>query len=380
MATEACRGCLRRSWLLSELGVVLDYRGRDPGRLFALLSLADQTLIDAVAGRRRAEVRERWERFEVDELPAAAGVRTTCGHRENSAVGLGRVALAPRALHFSGGDERLRSLARQPAVAIVGSGRASDYGMEVARSLARGLAASGVTVVSGFGEGIAAAVHDGTLAGRGRPMATTAGGVDVCRPSHRRALYERVHREGCLVGELPCGFRQRRWCGLASTRVVAALAAVTVVVEANASERELAPARAARTFGATVAAVPGRVTTRTAQGTCGLLMEGAPLVRDAGDVLDLLHDARATGDERRHGTARPPAKRTGGQARLEPRLGELLERVGAGRDTLGRLTGEGADAQETMLGLSELELMGLLGRGDGGRYVVRERLADERQG
>jgi hypothetical protein len=65
----------------------------------------------------------------------------------------------------------------------------------------------------------------------------------------------------------------------------------------------------------------------------------------------------------------------GEPTRLEPRLQTMLEQVGAGRDTPGRLTATGGDPSETLLALTELELMGLLGRGDGGRYVPRESLA-----
>jgi DNA processing protein len=371
-ASDACGSCLRRSWLLRALGVVLDYRGRDPDRLLSLLTLEDESLIEAIAGRRRGEVREMWKSFRPEDLPSASGIESTCRHCESWPRALGETPEGPCVLHFSGGYERLRSLTHQDSVAIVGSGRTSDYGMEMARSLARGLAASGVTVVSGFAEGVSAAAHGGALEANGRPIAAMAGGADVCKPAERRALYGRVRARGCIVAELPNGFHERRWCGLARTRTVAGLATVTVVVEAGEGQRELAPARVAQAFGRTVAAVPGRVTSSTAQGTCELLMQGAPLVRDAKDVLDLL------------GGAYPAqrARRAAGvlamdHAPLGPRLGALLEQVGAGRDTLGRLTATGGDGRDTMAALSELELMGLLGRGDGGRYVVRERIANE---
>jgi DNA processing protein len=114
------------------------------------------------------------------------------------------------------------------------------------------------------------------------------------------------------------------------------------------------------------------VTARAAQGTCELLMQGAPLVRDARDVLEVLHGTYPPQAPRRAVEAavadRPP---------LAPRLEALVEQVGAGQDTLGRLIARGEDSKETMAALSELELMGLLGRGDGGRYVVGEGLAGE---
>ncbi|HTR90050.1 MAG TPA: DNA-processing protein DprA [Solirubrobacteraceae bacterium] len=385
MNSRACPRCIRRGWLLAELGVLLDYRGRDPNRLLELFELDDETLIAAIAGRRRQEVTERWRRFTPQSLPADGRVQheriqTICHHQPNWPASLGHERLAPRALHLRAESDRLAELADGATVAIVGSTRASDYGAEMARMIARGLAASGVRVVSAFAEGVSAAALTGALEGDGRPIAVLAGGVDVCKPAHMRALYERLSTRGCLVAELPCGFRERRWCGVARTRVVAALAPVSVVVEAHASVRELLVASVAGAMNRTVAAVPGRVSAPTAAGTCQLLRAGAPLVRDARDVLDLLHQAGATDGAPERAPAcnsREGSRKRDRDGLLAPALERVLEEVAGGRDTLGRLTARGGDLAETMLALSQLELMGLLGRGDGGRYVPREPLCGE---
>jgi DNA processing protein len=366
----ACRECVRRSWLLSKLSARLDYSSRDAHRLLELLALDDEQLIAAIAGRWRGDLTERWERFEVDELNAAPDVETVCEHgrdfphalRDRAGAPSDRIGL-PRMLHVVGGVDRLAALTSGRTVAIVGTRRPTDYGMEMARSLARGLAASGVTVLSGLANGIAAAAHAGALEADGPTATVMAGGVDVVKPASRRSLYERVTASGCAVAELPCGFQERRWCDPARARTVAELATLTIVVEADEGPHELIGARAARALGRTVAAVPGRVTSPVSRGSNGLLMSGAPMVRGPGDALDLLYGLVA------HDLGAP------GPARLEPRLQAMLEQVGAGRDTPGKLTSHGEDPHETMLALSELELMGLLGRGDGGRYVPRESLA-----
>jgi DNA processing protein len=186
------------------------------------------------------------------------------------------------------------------------------------------------------------------------------GGLDVAAPARRRSLLAQIKRDGTVVSELPCGTQPRRWTAAAATRVVAALAAVTVVVEADDSARELAGARIAQALGRTVAAVPGRLTSRASCGSHVLMREGAQLVRGAGDVLDLLYDA-----------GQPPQAPHDSQPQLEPRLRAVLERVGAGMDTPQKLIGSGDDPGELLQALSELELMGLLARGDGGRYVPR---------
>jgi DNA processing protein len=274
---------------------------------------------------------------------------------------------APRTLYVAGGRERLARLLAEPVVAIVGSERASDYGMEMARGLARGLAVSGVTVVSAFANGIAAAAHAGALEIDDGPTVTAmAGGVDVVQPAGRRGLYERVVASGCAIAQAPCGMAQGRWGAIARAHTVAALAAVTIVVEADDNPWDLRIARGAQALGRTVAALPGRVTSPVSRGTNALLAEGAPLVRSAADALDLLHGL----DVSRLDASSLPSG-------LRGDLRATLERVGAGEDTPGKLTGPGDDPGEILLALAELELMGLLGRGDGGRYVPRQSLIGE---
>jgi len=136
------------------------------------------------------------------------------------------------------------------------------------------------------------------------------------------------------------------------------------VVEAGDGPGELAIARIGQSLGRTVAALPGRVTSPLSLGTNGLLREGASLVRGPGDALDLLY--------RVSGARLPPPVARAPRGELRPRLRSVLEQVGAGRDTPAKLCVRGADAEEVLLALSELELMGLLGRGDGGRYVARD--------
>jgi DNA processing protein len=295
-----------------------------------------------------------------------AGVETVCRHSPGYPPALEEGPGAPRTLYVVGGRERLARLTAGPVVTIVGSERPTDYGMEMARGLARGLAVSGVTVVSGFANGIAAAAHAGALETDGPTVTAMAGGVDVVQPAGRRELYERLIANGCAIAEAPCGMAQRRWDAITRARTIAALAAVTIVVEADDTPSELRVAHIARALGRTIAAIPGRVTSPASRGTNALLAEGATLVRGAADALDLLYGVSAW----RLDTPSLPTQ-------LRPTLRATLERVGAGEDTPGKLARAGDDPGETLLALAELELMGLLGRGDGGRYVPRQGLFGE---
>ena len=108
-----------------------------------------------------------------------------------------------------------------------------------------------------------------------------------------------------------------------------------------------------------MAAVPGRVSSPASKGTNALLMEGAKLVRNTQDVLDVLYGvgAREASEQKRE------------QITLEPRLAAVLDGVGRGADTVTKLAAYGGEPSELALALIELELQGLLVRGHGGRYV-----------
>jgi DNA processing protein len=323
-----------------------------------LLALDDGRLLRALAGSKRATLMSDYARFDSSELPRGANVGAVCRHDPGYPRAL-RDAGAPPMLYVLGDPLRLRELTEGPLVAVVGSRRASDYGMEIAKSLGRGLAASGVTVVSGLTDGIAVAAHAGSLEVGRAGVALVGGGLDVACPARRRPLLERLSGSGCVTSELPCGSEGRRWGAAAAERIVVRLAEVTVVVEASDSARELTSAGIARALGRTLAAVPGRVTSRASGGTNALLMDDAHLVRDTQDVLELLGS-----------TAGPLAGRPA-RRQLAPRLAEVLERVGEGWDNPDKLADVSDDVGDVLLALSELELMGLLTRGDGGRYLPR---------
>ena len=365
----ACAGCLRRSWLLSRVSGPMEYCARDRARLLELLALPDAELLDALAGRRKAELRARYERFRPEDLTHDGQLRSICRHRQTYPRVLDSPA-APPMLFVAGGTARLSALTATPVVTILGSRNASDYGIQMARSLARGLAASGVTVAASLTDGVPVAAHVGALDAGGGSLAVIGGGLRASCPPRRRALLDRVTHAGCAVSELPHDCAGRRWGLLASERILAELASVAVVVEADASPGELATAHHARILGRTVAAIPGRVTSPLSRGTNALLLAGASLVRDARDVLDLLYAADAT-------RPREDGSDAGGAATqndLRADLRAVLERVGAGCDTPDALARAGIESSAALLALSELELRGLLVRADGGRYLPLQAL------
>lgn len=352
-----CSQCARRRWLLGAMSARLDFCARDPIRFWQLLELADADLIDAIGGRRRDALHTAHRQWEPQEIDSPEQTESVCPHHHTYPPSLHGNPLAPHALGVRGGLERLDEALGGAVVAIVGTRRATDYGMETARDLARGLAACGVTIASGLAEGIALAAHRGALQARGATLTAMASGLDRCSPASCRALYRRVIDGGCAISEAPAGMPLRYWGILGRTRTLALLAQLVIVVEADERPSELACARVAQALGTPVAAVPGRLSSPASKGTNSLLMNGAQLIRGPQDALDLLYGL---------GTHQLPSP----TIEIEPQLRDVLERVGCGEDTLAKLTARDNQSNDIALALIDLELRGLLIRGDGGRYLT----------
>jgi DNA processing protein len=261
----------------------------------------------------------------------------------------------PRLLYCAGNREAVAALDDEAVVTIVGSRRASSYGLRIAERMARDLALAGVTFVSGMARGIDGAAHRGALAGGGRTVAVLANGTDVVYPPSNRELYGRILAAGAVVSEHPPGTVARRHSFVERNRLMAALGLVVILVEAAQPSGSLTTADRALRLGRTVGAVPGQIGVRAAEGTNDLLKEGAELIRDARDVLDLLFGV---------GVAAAPPKRAPqprpGPA-LDQRLAAVLDLVESGAGTVERVALEGGiGAPEAAAALARLELLGYL--------------------
>jgi len=260
------------------------------------------------------------------------------------------------------------------AVAIVGSRAATPYGLRVARRLAGDLAAAGVTVVSGLARGIDAAAHEGALESGGHTVAVLPSGLDAIAPAHHEALARRIATRGALVSERASGPPPHRAVFVQRNRLIAALAAVTVVVEASATSGALHTARAARRLGRVLMAVPGDIDREVARGTLDLLRDGARPCADAGDVLAALASRGAAGEpERPLRASRPrraahepaPSAVTGS----DPVTRRLWAALAAGGSTVETLAAAaGLSVGETQARLLSLEWAGLARRVAGGRW------------
>ncbi|AOY71078.1 DNA-protecting protein DprA [Arthrobacter sp. TES] len=176
-------------------------------------------------------------------------------------------------------------------IAVVGSRDSTSYGASVAGDFAHGLAQRGYSVVSGGAYGIDAHAHRGALSGGASDMPTIAvmaGGVDRFYPAGNEDLLRTVTHQGALIAEVPPGSAPTRYRFLQRNRLIAALASVTVVVEARWRSGALNTAHHAESIGRIVATVPGSIRSANSAGCHRLLRDGgAVCVTDVGEVAEL---------------------------------------------------------------------------------------------
>lgn len=175
-----------------------------------------------------------------------------------------------------------------PAVAIVGSRKASSYGLAVAEKLARELVEGGVSVVSGLALGIDFAAHRAVVEAGGATIAVLGSGIDVCYPRRHASFVPALLKSGCMVTELPMGTAPRSQHFPARNRIISGLSLATVVVEAAENSGALYTADFAIAQNREVCVVPGSIFSSTSLGTNALLADGAWPVRCADDVFDTL--------------------------------------------------------------------------------------------
>lgn len=349
---SACLECLRRCWLVGRLGPFIQVACDDrPGRRTPeLLRLAGEDLVRAVAPGKVDQLMSWADSLPESELRRAldeAGCWACCRHDPAFPEGLTDGADAPPVLIGRGCGFGLRELAPDRSVTLVGARRSTGYGLEVAGSLGRELAATGLTVVSGLALGIDAAAHRGALDG-GRTVAVLGCGPDRPYPVSHTRLYRRIVERGMILSEQPPGTEARRWCFPARNRIMAALSGMTIVVEAAARSGSLITAELAVEAGREVGAVPGPVTARTSGGTNALIANGAAVIRDSQDVLDRLI---GVGAERPMLFGPPPA----------PGSDAVLEAIERGRETVDQVAAHtGRPAGEVAAALTGLELQGYL--------------------
>jgi DNA processing protein len=257
-----------------------------------------------------------------------------------------------------------------PSIAMVGTRRATNRGLAVARALAAELAAHGWVIVSGLALGIDGQAHRGALSVQGRSVGVMATGSDRMYPTAHRKLRARLEENGCTLTEFPRGTPPLKYHFPRRNRLIAGLARGVIVVEAPVKSGAMLTAMLALDYNREVFAVPGPVDLDTSRGCHHLLREGAHLLENVTDVERVL--GRPEPEPGRemvpsiNNTGELPEPVPGSAARW---IVDRLDLEGVSRDRLReRWPGTESSWQE---GLLALELAGLIRRLPGGRLASR---------
>ena len=342
-----------------------------PDRIFAQTESALRQVGSATQARHLLNTPDGWaelnrETWEWLQSPHAQGVAhavVTLGDADYPAPLL-RIPDPPLMLYALGQTALLPQLNAERSLAMVGSRNPTPQGLANARELARSLAGSGLTIVSGMALGIDGAAHDGALLGAGpQALATIAvvgTGLDRVYPRQHRELAHRIAQHGLILSEYPLGTPPLNAHFPKRNRLIAGLSQATLVVEAALQSGSLITARQALEQGRDVMAIPGSIHSAQAKGCHALIKQGAKLVESAQDVLEELRLSDPF--------AQVPLALEASSTDIDSE-DELLQLMGhdpVGLDALQARCGwPTARLQAQLL---ELELMGQVGRLPGGLF------------
>lgn len=256
-----------------------------------------------------------------------------------------------------------------PALAIVGSRKATPTGCAVTKQLSEHLAALGFTIVSGLARGIDAAAHRGALNAGGSTIAVLGSGIDRTYPPEHRALRRQIQEKGAVLSEFPLGSAPRSYHFPRRNRIIAGLALGVVVTEAASKSGSLITARLALEYNREVFAVPGQVTNPLSRGPHRLIKEGGKLVETHEDIIEeLLPQLESPFRERLEQRRPSPGM---GDCALSPEEETLLSFFSLEPISLETVLSQcGFTPAEAMSLLLSLEIKGLIRQLPGTQYIL----------
>lgn len=271
-------GPIRLRALLDHFGNVREAWGATTATLRAL-GFDRRTIESFVAVRGKLDLTAELER--VDQL----GIKVLTWDSPNYPSLLINIPDPPPVLYVKG-----EMLSRDEwALAVVGTRRSTVYGREATRALVNGLAAGGVTIVSGLARGIDTHAHEIALDAGGRTIAVLGSGVDIIYPAQNRKLAERVVENGALVSEYPLGTKPEGGNFPRRNRIISGLSLGVLVVEGSKRSGAMITADFAAEQGREIFSVPGNILSRNSDGPNQLIQHGAKLVTTIGDILEELN-------------------------------------------------------------------------------------------
>lgn len=276
-------------WLATRPGVgdrmkaVLVQHFRDPEDIFC----AEPEALSEVEGLTEQAVQSLLDR----DLEGAEQILADCRREKLSVLTYGDASYPqrlrniidpPLVLYYKG---QLPQLDEVPVIAVVGTRKATLYGLNTAGQMGRQIAASGGIVVSGMAAGIDSAAMTGALA-TGQPVVGVLGcGADLPAPASKRDLFAKTREQGCIFSEFPPGTRPAKWTYPKRNRIISGLSNGVLVVEAPVGSGALITARLAAEQGRDLFVVPGNIDMPSFAGSNALLREGAGAAFSGWDIL-----------------------------------------------------------------------------------------------
>lgn len=258
----------------------------------------------------------------------------------------------------------------KPSVAMIGARACSEYGKMVAREFAAQLAGYNVQIISGMARGIDSISQESCLKEGGRTFAVLGCGVDICYPGELQQLYRGIADSGGLISTYPPGFPPVSGCFPPRNRIISGLSDVVVVIEARRKSGTLITVDMALEQGKEVAVIPGRITDSLSQGCHDLISQGASVITDVEQLLELIWDAyklqpyfqKSMMPEYKSFQKSIELKKGEGLDGAQRSIYEILRKEPQEPEVLFQKWKEGGAAgsfRELMEGLMELELMDL---------------------
>ena len=291
---------------------------------------------------------------------------------------LRNIADPPLVLYYRG---ILPDFDREPMIGVVGTRKASAYGLSTARQMGRQIAAHGGIVVSGMAEGIDAMATWGALDAGKTAVGVLGNGVDRIYPSCNRDLFRKMEQQGCLISEYPPGTAPAKWNFPKRNRIISGLSNGVLVVEAPQKSGALITARQALEQGRDVFVVPGNIGVSSCEGSNALLKDGAVLATSGWDVVgeyayrypDKIHKeipiVQPTADKIVVDNPMPPlySDVENNAADLSDTEKAILTAIGHGEQLIDTVIAEtGLDSSDVLAALTMLEVSGYVTTRPGG--------------
>ena len=289
---------------------------------------------------------------------------------------LAHLQLPPAGMFVRGREEVLQRVVCSARATIVGTRKATAYGLHVTEAFGRAFAAEGIVVVSGMALGVDSCAHKAAIAEGGLTAAVLGCGADIVYPPRNRWLYDQMIESGVVLSELPPGTPPARWTFPYRNRLLAALGDAVLVTEGSPTSGALQTAGWALELGRPVFSVPGSIYLDGHRGCNLLLYEGAsPAVEPCVTVQDFLLQTRIERGERQSSVGGRQGA-PGGQERVDVlghlgcHRGSVLAALEGGPSSLDGLAQRtGLTVRDLSVALVELELARQVTRVGPGTYI-----------